>query len=195
MLKPSLFLLFVCSAVQLPGLSVVVSGSHLALADGNTPVPSGSFASVGYFADGFAGFSDLPGRSWLDVSSTDYAEVFQPSLVSPGNISGAGSLTGIEGRQLYLWVFAETTAPESIGQSEFGLFTGGSDWLAKGDGLIPFDQNRLLVDSIDRAEYGTVTEHGIALAAIPETAAMAFVLGVGAMALVARRRVRGHSGG
>jgi hypothetical protein len=159
--------------------------------DAETPVPERSFASVGYFADGFADFSGLYGRDWAEVTTADYIEVFRADVLSSGMLSGSTGVSGIEGRQLYLWVFDEAGSPESVGQSAFGLFTGGLDWLAKGDGIIPFEQNRLLVDSVTTAAYGSIVDHGIALAPIPEPDLLAVLLGLVSLWFGTRKRIRG----
>lgn len=189
--KPLDFLLVLTSLLcsnSLAGLSIVVSGGGLLMPDQATPVPAGSHASVGYFADGFADYSGLYGRDWSDVTAADYIEVLRPEVVSSGSLSGSTGLTGVEGRHLYLWVFDSRSTPELVGEQAFGLFTGGEDWLAKGDGIIPFEQNRLLVDSVTTAAYGSIHDHGIALAPIPEPNAFAILLGVACLGLAMWRR-------
>jgi hypothetical protein len=163
---------------SLHGLSIVVSGGGVLMPDQATPVPEGSHASIGYFGDGFADFSGLHGRSWSDVTLADYVEVFRPSVFSGGLLTGSTSVTGLEGRQLYLWIFDSRDSPDLVGSTAFGLFTGGEGWMAKGDGIIPFDQNRLQVDSVTTATYGIVNDHGVSLAPIPEPSHIAVLFGL-----------------
>lgn len=178
---------------NLLGLSVVVSGGGVLLPDKTTPLPEGSHASVGYFDEGFADFSGLYGRDWAEVTTADYIEVFRPDVLSSGSLGGSAGINGIEGRQLYLWLFDTPHEPESVGQNAFGLYTGGIDWLAKGDGIIPFEQNRLLVDSVTQAAYGSIVKNGIALAPIPEPNQIAVVTGLVCLVLVVWKRRAGYS--
>jgi hypothetical protein len=180
---PVFFFVGILGTQSLLGLSIVVSGGGVLMPDAETPVPEGSHASVGYFGDDFADFSGLYGRDWSDVTTADYIEVFRPDVLSSGLLSGATSVAGIEGRQLYLWVFDTGDFPDSIGSTAFGLFTGGADWLAKGDGIIPFEQNRLLMNSVTTAIYGSLHDQGIALAPIPEPDRIAILLGLVSLGL------------
>lgn len=176
-------------------VSIVLSANlgTIYKADERTPLPAGSFVSIGYFRDGFDGFESLLDRQWSDLISNDYISVFSPVVVDPGKVSSAIYTTGLEGRQLHIWIFDSMAPPTIIGESAFGLFSGDSDWLARGDRVVPFDQNLLLIDDLVQAFHGFILGSDVALAAIPEGAMWPIVSGVMAclFVLVGNRRLAG----
>ena len=186
--------LFFCSLAK--GSILSLGGISVFLSDEITPVPIGSFISVGYFDPTFTSFSLLPEMSWDDITVSIYTEVGSGIVnPEPGEWAGGGNAVGIEGQHLHVWVFESIAAPVNIGDTEFGLFTGSSpEWTARGDGEITSPQfNFLGIDSVDTAIHGKDMGANLALAPIPEPAHVAGIIGLIVLGAVALKRVKRRS--
>lgn len=184
----SLLLALACSHAASAAV-ISLTGGTVYRSDETTPLAQGSYLSAGYFDDTFSDFAGLAVRSWADVTASDYTEVFASTINPTGEFSGASlNLTGLLGKQLYVWVFDSVGAPVFVNAQEVGLFTGSTaDWTGKGDAPIPPLFNTLRVSEIDSAEFGKVLADGVSL--VPEPSAFALIAGLcGLLHIAARRR-------
>jgi hypothetical protein len=162
--------LLTCGLTAASGTTIFTTGGDFVYgSDESTLLPTGSHLSVGYFADGFTDFAGLEARTWSDVKSADYTEVFVSTINPDGRLSGNSSEIGdILGKQLYLWIFDSLGAPIEVRGQEFGLFTGSnSEWTGKGpsEGVLIFS-NFLLPETVTNAVLGKLVTNGIALSSV-----------------------------
>lgn len=169
--------------------SISISGTSVYEPDESTLLSENSYISVGYFDNTFSAFSGLSSRTWADINSADYIEVFNSFITPAGEASGSGSATGILGTKLYAWVFDVTSAPASVSGQAYGLFSStASNWLATGDNFLT-DFNFLDVADIDESTFGSVVAGGVSLA-VPEPSTYAAITGVLALGFAFFRRRR-----
>ncbi|WP_244648130.1 MULTISPECIES: PEP-CTERM sorting domain-containing protein [unclassified Lentimonas] len=193
MKKSSLTLALMFAAMGASATTISLSGSFVYESDGTTKVSTGDYVSVGYFSDGFD-FSSIPTLTWDALGASSYTELTGSyGITSDGVSGGGGTATGILGKTLYVWFFADAsvpTSPDLIGSQEFGLFSGsGADWTAKGDN--PFsDFNNLSVSGITDNEYGSIIGGGVSLSPVPEPSTYAALAGLCALGAVMVRRRR-----
>lgn len=181
--------LLIAPIVSSIATTISISGNTVFKSDGSTLLPNGSYISVGYFGSTFSDFSGLSTRNWVDITSTDYTEVFNSTVSPAGEASGSGTGNGIINETLYVWFFDTNSAPSDINSQEYGLFTGSdANWTAKGDNIFS-DFNFLDVNIIDSAVFGSdLGASSISLQAVPEPSAYAALAGLLALGWVMVRR-------
>jgi hypothetical protein len=192
-MKKNVFILFCliawCSSSVATTISI--SGTTVYKSDGSTLLPQGSYISVGYFGSSFSNFSGLSSRTWADITSTDYTEVFNSTVSPAGEASGSGTGNGILNETLYVWFFDSNATPTNVSSQEYGLYTGSdANWTASGDNIFS-DFNFLDINIIDSAVFGSdLGPSSISLQAVPEPSTFAALSGFFALTWVMLRRRR-----
>ena len=177
-------------ALPVKATLIVLAGSDIFESDQTTPVTQGSLISVGYFDDAFSDYAGLPGRDWLDITASDFTELFNSAINPNGTWAGTSTESAILGKQLYVWIFDAPSAPTTVNDVEYGLYSGSTaEWTAKGDDLAM--QNSLNVNGVDIALHGTALGGGnLALAPVPEPPFITTAAGGLVVLLMAMRRFR-----
>jgi len=174
---------------SLTAVNVTIGGTTVFQSDGSTALSAGSFISVGYFDGSFSDFAGLSARTWADINTADYTEIFNSTLSSAGEWAGGASPSGISGQKLYAWTFDSLVAPTNVNSQEYGLFTGSdAEWTARGDSPFPPEFNNLTVSLVDTAVLGSTSGGNISLAAVPEPSTYAGLSGLLVLGYVIVRR-------
>ncbi|MDX2108949.1 MAG: PEP-CTERM sorting domain-containing protein [Verrucomicrobiota bacterium] len=154
----------------------------------DTPLSNGSLIRIGTFNGSVAEVNFV---EWISSSTSAQPPIppanAKPGRLTPGTINNSTNESFFDGKQIYLWVYNSA----SIGSAtEQGLFTASSGWV-----FSTLTPTTIDLDSVNQNPLiaGTVipggVNAGIRLAAIPEPATYAGILGLGAV-LVAFLRNR-----
>jgi hypothetical protein len=190
-MKKAIALIFAAAVSFSHAVTISVTGTSVFLSDGVSLVPQGSYISVGYFDGAFTGFAGLSDRSWSDVIAADYTEAVSGAINPDGALAGGGTVTGIAGETLYMWVFNVIGAPTgNINAQDYGLFTGSSAvWTAKGDVPFPPEFSNINIADVDNSILGQNGGGNLTLAsAVPEPSSFALLAGCFGLAWVMVRR-------
>lgn len=196
-----LTLLSSASVLQAVSITYSATGSARPVDASNNFLPVGALVRLGNFTPGFDFATNGTNLSALNAAFTEYATVFTTApgqTPRPGTIDGTANVTGILGKQLYMWIF-NTAAADTA--SQWGIFTYNSPaWLAGGDeatdstsiGLGSASNPGFTIDVKVGSTFlnGTTTTGKLAvIEAIPEPSTYALMgLGLVVVGFLARRR-------